>query len=81
MRSLGVQEKDTERGHFKKTAVKIQHVKKARASKLAFEISDRDQVETEHIGASYFLESQDFALWRSSRMNYGFGREPALRRK
>jgi hypothetical protein len=45
----------------RKTAVKIPHVEKARASKVAFEISDRDQVETEHVGASYFLESRDFA--------------------
>ena len=45
----------------KKTAVKVPHVKKARASKTACAISDRDQVETEQIGASYFLESRDFA--------------------
>ena len=44
----------------RKKAVKIPHVKKARAS-VASEISDRDQVETEHVGASYFLESRDFA--------------------
>ena len=60
-RAFCVREKDTERGHFKKTAVKIPHVEKARASKTACEISDRDQVETEQIGASYFLESRDFA--------------------
>ena len=44
----------------RKKAVKIPHVKKARAS-VASEVSDRDQVETEHVGASYFLESRDFA--------------------
>jgi hypothetical protein len=44
----------------KKTAVKIPHVK-ARASKVASEISDRDQIEIEHVGASYFLQSRDFA--------------------
>jgi hypothetical protein len=43
----------------RKTAVKIPHVKKTPASKVECEISD--QVKTEHIGASYFLESRDFA--------------------
>jgi hypothetical protein len=44
----------------KRTAVKIPHLKKTRALKVAGEISDRNQIEIEHVGASYFMESREF---------------------